>query len=107
MTYCHTDCADKDGQRIIATVEPAGLTLTNRRGVDITRSYPEVAGLAGAVAPHAVVLDGEVVAFDEHGHTSFQRLQRRMHVAQPTAELVGQVPTVFVAFDVLWSTTSG
>ncbi|MDQ1399741.1 MAG: bifunctional non-ous end joining protein LigD, partial [Acidimicrobiaceae bacterium] len=48
------------------------------------------------------VLDGEVVTFNEKGQTSFQRLQRRMHVAQPTAELLAEVPVVFVAFDILW-----
>ncbi len=67
-----------------------------------SRSYPELAGLARALAPHAAVLDGEVVTFNDKGQTSFQRLQRRMHVAQPTAELLGEVPAVFVAFDVLW-----
>jgi bifunctional non-homologous end joining protein LigD len=91
-----------DGQRIIVTVEPAGVVLTNRRGGEITGSYPELAGLAGALASHAVVLDGEVVTFNEKGQTSFQRLQRRMHVMQPTAELLVEVPAVFVAFDILW-----
>lgn len=39
--------------------------------------------MAAALAPHAAVLDGEVVTFDEKGLTSFQRLRRRMHVARP------------------------
>ncbi len=91
-----------DGQRIIVIVEPAGVTLTNRRGGEITGSYPELAGLARAVAPHSAVLDGEVVTFNEKGQTSFQRLQRRMHVGQPTAELLAELPAVFVAFDLLW-----
>lgn len=91
-----------DGQRIIAVVAPGGVVLTNRRGAEITSHYPELAGLAEALAPHSVVLDGEVVAFNEDGQTSFQRLQRRMHVAQPPARLLAGTPVVFVAFDVLW-----
>ncbi len=91
-----------DGQRILVMVEPAGVTLTNRRGIEITGSYPELAGLAAALGPHAAVLDGEVVTFNEKGQTSFQRLQRRMHVAHPTPELLAEVPAVFVAFDILW-----
>ncbi len=90
-----------DGQRILVIVEPTGVTVTNRRGGEIS-SYPELAGLADALAPHAAVLDGEVVTFNEKGQSSFQRLQRRMHVAQPTAELLAEVPAVFVAFDILW-----
>ena len=90
-----------DGQRILVTVEPTCVTVTNRRGGEIS-SYPELAGLADALAPHAAVLDGEVVTFNEKGQTSFQRLQRRMHVAQPNIDLLTEVPAVFVAFDILW-----
>lgn len=91
-----------DGQRVIALVGPDGVVLTNRRGGDITATYPELAGLRAAVAPRCAVLDGEVVAFNDRGQTSFQRLQRRMHVAQPTARLVAETPAVYVVFDVLW-----
>lgn len=91
-----------DGQRVVAYVEADGVVLTNRRGGEITATYPELAGLADALAPHAAVLDGEVVAFNEKGQTSFQRLQRRMHVIAPPARLLVETPAVFVAFDLLW-----
>ncbi len=91
-----------DGVRVIAIVEPDGVVLTNRRGGEITSHYPELAGLAEALSPHRAVLDGEVVTFNEKGHTSFQRLQRRMHVVQPTPRLLAETPVAFVAFDVLW-----
>jgi hypothetical protein len=77
-----------DGQRIIATVHRGEVVLTNRRGLEATDTFPEIKGLAAAVAPHDLVLDGEVVAFNEKGQTSFQRLQRRMHVVQPAARLL-------------------
>ena len=91
-----------DGQRIIAIVEDGHVVLTNRRGMEATATFPEVEGMAAALARHQVVLDGEVVAFNEKGQTSFQRLQRRMHVVQPTARLLADTPVSFVAFDVLW-----
>ena len=91
-----------DGQRIIAVVEPDGIVLTNRRGGEATGTYPELGGLAKALAPHFAVVDGEVVTFNEKGHTSFQRLQRRMHVIQPAPRLLAETPVSFVAFDVLW-----
>ena len=91
-----------DGQRIIACVARHVVTLINRRGVDTSATYPELGGLAAALAPHSAVLDGEVVAFDERGGTSFQRLQRRMHVAHPPISLLADTPVSFVAFDVLW-----
>ena len=91
-----------DGQRILVVASPAGVVVTNRRGGEITGTYPELAGMAEALAPHAVVLDGEVVAFNEKGQASFQRLQRRMHVIQPSDGLLVDTPVAFVAFDILW-----
>ena len=91
-----------DGQRIIAIVEDGVVTLTNRRGQEATATFPELGGMAGALGGHDLVLDGEVVTFDADGRTSFQRLQRRMHVVQPGAKLLAEVPVAFVAFDVLW-----
>ena len=91
-----------DGQRVIAIVEDGVVTLTNRRGQEATGTFPELRGMAGAVGGHDLVLDGEVVTFDAEGRTSFQRLQRRMHVVQPPAKLLAEVPVAYVAFDVLW-----
>ncbi|MDP8954725.1 MAG: DNA ligase [Actinomycetota bacterium] len=91
-----------DGQRVIAIVEGDDITLTNRRGGDITTTYPELRGLAGALGDHEAVLDGEVVSFDARGQTSFQRLQRRMHVKEPPNRLLADTPVTFVAFDALW-----
>ncbi|MDQ3980048.1 MAG: non-homologous end-joining DNA ligase [Actinomycetota bacterium] len=91
-----------DGQRVIVAAGPDGVVVTNRRGGEITGHYPELQGLAEAIAPQSAVLDGEVVAFNDKGQTSFQRLQRRMHVARPTPRLLADTPVVFVAFDVLW-----
>ena len=91
-----------DGVRVMAYVDPGGVLLTNRKGGDITSHYPEVGGLAAVLASQRAVLDGEVVAFNERGQSSFQRLQRRMHVIQPSARLMADTPVVFVAFDVLW-----
>ena len=52
-----------------------------------------------------VVLDGEIVAFDEHGRPSFERLQRRMHVSAPSSvrRLASEVPVVYAIFDLLYA----
>ena len=91
-----------DGVRAIAYAEPGRFLLTNRKGGDVTSHYPELAGLSAALLPHRAVLDGEVVTFNEKGRTSFQRLQRRMHVVDPAPRLMADTPVVFAAFDVLW-----
>ncbi|HVE47135.1 MAG TPA: hypothetical protein VNA57_10375 [Acidimicrobiales bacterium] len=91
-----------DGQRIILTVADGLVGLNNRAGRDATAVYPELSGVGASLGGRPVVLDGEVVAPDDQGSHSFQRLQRRMHVARPAARLLSEVPVVFFAFDVLW-----
>ena len=58
------------------------------RAATSTRSPTPIrrcAALVGALGMHEAVLDGEIVAFDDDGRPSFERLQRRMHVTSPRA----------------------
>jgi len=93
-----------DGQRLIIRVWDGHVDARARSGNPATATYPELAGLADAFGSRAtaVVLDGEMVAFDGSGRPDFGTLQRRMHVGRPAADLVAEVPTVLVVFDVLW-----
>ena len=51
-----------------------------------------------------LVLDGEVVALDEQGRPSFERLQSRMHLASAAQvkRRAREVPVTYMAFDLLW-----
>jgi bifunctional non-homologous end joining protein LigD len=91
-----------DGVRGIGRFWPGGFTITSRLGNDVTAGYPELAALAGGLGDHAVVLDGEIVAFDDRGKPSFERLQRRMHVRNPGRPLMADVPVLYVLYDLLW-----
>lgn len=90
-----------DGQRALAYVEGRRATLFSRIGRDITASYPELSALGPALAPRQLLLDGEIVAFDE-GRPSFAALQERMHANPAVAgRLVASVPVTYLVFDVL------
>jgi bifunctional non-homologous end joining protein LigD len=93
-----------DGVRAIAYVQPGRLRLESRNLNEITDAYPEVRGLLLNTGMHELVLDGEIVAFDENGRPSFERLQRRMHVTAPTAvrRLAASHPVVYAIFDLLY-----
>lgn len=92
-----------DGVRALAFVQGGRLRLANRTGGDITRQYPEVRALGEELGARAVLLDGEVVALDELGRPSFERLQGRMHLGSErlVRRRMTDVPVTYVAFDVL------
>jgi len=71
-----------DGIRALVLWDGSGLSLESRNGNDITARYPELAPLGEQLGSRNAVLDGEVVAFDEQGHPSFERLQGRMHLTR-------------------------
>lgn len=91
-----------DGVRALARIEDGALTLRSRNGADITKRYPELAFLSQAFAASQAIVDGEIVALDERGLSSFERLQQRMHVRAPSEHLVSQIPVVYFAFDLLY-----
>jgi bifunctional non-homologous end joining protein LigD len=93
-----------DGVRAIAYVKPGRLRLESRNLNDITDAYPEVRGVIGALGMHEAVLDGEILAFDDTGRPSFERLQRRMHVTSPSAirRYQSSMPVVYAIFDLLY-----
>lgn len=75
--------------------------VTGRRGTDITTRYPELAGLS---ADRPFVVDGEIVALDESGTPSFERLQQRMGLTDGRAagRAAAATPITFVVFDLLF-----
>src|SRR5436305_187625 len=56
-----------DGVRAITYYDGRDLTLKSRNDLDITRRYPELHALAGALGKRTAVLDGEIIATDETG----------------------------------------
>jgi bifunctional non-homologous end joining protein LigD len=93
-----------DGERAIAFCEVARLRLQSRNLRDITSQYPEVSRLARELGSREAILDGELVAFDDEGRPSFQRLQRRMHVASDAVirRRAREVPVTYMIFDLLY-----
>ncbi len=91
-----------DGVRAVAAVRDGVLTLTSRKGTDITVRYPEVGRLPPGLAGHDAVVDGEIVAMDELGRPDFGALQNRMHRTGPEVpRMAAARPVTFLAFDLL------
>ncbi|HEY3820422.1 MAG TPA: non-homologous end-joining DNA ligase [Polyangiaceae bacterium] len=82
-----------DGFRAIAAVDRDGsVTMSSRNGKDLLARFPQLASIGSSFRKRPVVVDGEIVAIDEGGHSSFQSLQNGAG-----AELT------YVVFDVLYA----
>jgi bifunctional non-homologous end joining protein LigD len=93
-----------DGIRTVLYADHGHAELRGRNGSDFTGRYPEVRELARSLGSRRIILDGEVVAFDEQGRPSFERLQSRMHLASESAvrRRMRDIPATYVIFDLLY-----
>jgi bifunctional non-homologous end joining protein LigD len=93
-----------DGVRAIARWRLGQLRVESRKGEDVGERYPELRALGRQLGSREAVLDGEIVAFDEHGQPSFARLQRRLNLSLPSAirRRAGEIPVTYVIFDLLY-----
>jgi bifunctional non-homologous end joining protein LigD len=83
-----------DGIRLIAVKIDKKVSLLSRNKNELAGRFPEIVEAVKDLPVHECVIDGEVVALDEKGRSSFQLLQAR--------EMEGrESPVYFYAFDLL------
>lgn len=83
-----------DGIRLIAVRADKKVSLLSRNQNDLSARFPEIVEAINNLAARECVIDGEVVALDEEGRSSFQLLQ--------ALEMEGRKsPVYFYAFDLL------
>ena len=83
-----------DGIRLIAVKAKKKVSLVSRNQNDLSARFPEIVDAIQNLSARECVIDGEVVALDEKGRSSFQFLQAR--------EMEGRnSPVYFYAFDLL------
>jgi bifunctional non-homologous end joining protein LigD len=84
-----------DGYRVLARIERGRVRLLTRNRQDWTERFPAVAEAAAKLPVKEALLDGEIVALDRSGVSSFQALQQG-------AEETGGWSLAYVAFDLLF-----
>src|SRR5437016_921712 len=83
-----------DGIRLIAVKTDTKVSLLSRNQNELGARFPEIVEAVKDLPARECVIDGEVVALDEEGRSSFQLLQAR--------EMEGRKsPVYFYAFDLL------
>jgi len=92
-----------DGVRILAEKHGDEVRLFYRKGRTATAAYPEIVRALKALPPAHLVLDGELVAYDEQGRPDFQRLAQRFSISRSDEIRRAMQTTVvsYVAFDLL------
>lgn len=95
-----------DGVRCLAYIHDGRVMLRNKRGVDITKRYPDVvAHLAGLYPDAERVFDGEIVVADpKTGKLDFGLALKRdaQSSERKIAECARLLPATYIAFDLLW-----
>jgi len=93
-----------DGVRTLAVKEAGGeVRLLARTGGDRAQLYPEIARAVARLPLASFAIDGELVALDGSGRSSFERVQQRFTQRDPAAiaRAASEVPVVYQAFDLL------
>jgi bifunctional non-homologous end joining protein LigD len=95
-----------DGYRALAFVEDGKAQLVSRNQNDLTQAFAELAvELPGRVKAKRALIDGEIVALDEQGRSSFSLMQQRTGVGKNGRTLRQantEISIAFYAFDLLW-----
>jgi bifunctional non-homologous end joining protein LigD len=92
-----------DGARTLTWIADQSVTLKSRTGNDVTAQYPEIAHLPQFLSASEAILDGEIVVLDEQGRGDFERMQQRMNVRAPSAQLMSRFPVTYYIFDLLYA----
>ena len=93
-----------DGYRAVTFIADGDARLVSRNHNDLTARFSELRALSRLVRAKNAIVDGEVVALDDHGRPSFSLMQQRTglrsHGRQTTPR--GELPILYYAFDLLY-----
>jgi bifunctional non-homologous end joining protein LigD len=93
-----------DGYRAVSFIQDGEARLVSRNQNELTAAYPELSNLPETVRAKTAILDGEVVALDGQGRSSFGLMQQRTGIREGGRRKAGRddIPVVYYAFDLLY-----
>jgi bifunctional non-homologous end joining protein LigD len=95
-----------DGYRAVAFLDGKSVRLVSRNQNDLTVAYPELHAITDYISARTAILDGEIVALDEQGRSSFSLMQQRTGVGEGGRRIRrtrDDIPVVYYVFDVLYA----
>ena len=93
-----------DGYRAVSFIHDGKLRLVSRNQNDLTGQFSELRELPQFVKAENAILDGEVVALDEQGRSSFSLMQQRTGIRAHGRRVPGQsgLPIAYYVFDLIY-----
>ncbi|GAC1429521.1 MAG: hypothetical protein NVSMB58_04880 [Terriglobales bacterium] len=93
-----------DGYRAVSFIENGKVRFVSRNQNDLTAQYRELQILPKSVKAKTAILDGEVVAPDDQGRSSFSLMQQRTGVRAHGRRTAAnsEISVVYYVFDVLY-----
>lgn len=93
-----------DGYRAVAFIEDGQLRLVSRNQNDLTAQYGDLEDIPKFVAAKSAILDGEIIALDESGRSSFSLMQQRTGFRDRKRRFAPQadISVLYYAFDLVY-----
>ena len=93
-----------DGYRAIAFLSNGAVRFVSRNQNDLTPQYPELRELPKLVRADSAILDGEIVALDAQGRSTFSLMQQRTGFRDRLRRVAPQpeIPILLYVFDLLY-----
>src|ERR1700687_1396028 len=93
-----------DGVRAVCFLDNGEARFISRNQNELTEQYPELADIGQSLSGKRAILDGEIVALDEHGVSRFQLLQSRVGRKNKAeiARLAASTRLAYYVFDLLY-----
>ncbi len=94
-----------DGYRAVTFLDGRSLRLVSRNQNDLTAAYPELHEIPASLKARSAILDGEIVALDDEGRSSFSLMQQRTGVGEGGRSIRrtrDDIPVIYYAFDLLY-----
>jgi len=94
-----------DGYRAVVFLDGKSPRLVSRNQNDLTAAYPELHDIHNSIKATNAILDGEIVALDEEGRSSFSLMQQRTGVGEGGRRIRrtrDDIPVLYYVFDLLY-----
>lgn len=92
-----------DGVRVLLYFDGSSTKLINRRLNERTLQYPELLDVSTFCKADSVILDGEIIAFDQSKPSFYEVMKRdSLKQTQKIKQTSGQVPVTYMIFDVIF-----